>query len=161
MKRKWNLLIMVAILTSCSQSGNKDQSTTDKTIAKQEGSPKSQPEAGDEKKISSDNPIIGEWDQIYAVFDQNGNALLEPEERNGTKSNLGFNYFQFNSDGSCLRDKDVKFEGTWEIVEKDGKRKLHVTVNGFGETYKYTIMDPVTNELLLYSSGVFMIFKRI
>ena len=137
---------LILVLVSCN-NGKKQQVTSNEQRA-----------TSNEQQATTD--ILGEWFQNYAVIDQNANAVLDPEDRNGTKSQMGFNYFQFNEDGKCLYDSDMKFKGTYEIIEDNGKRKLHVTVNGFGETYKYTIVDPVTDELILFSSGVFMFFKK-
>jgi hypothetical protein len=156
-------LIPRYILIACNQT--KD---SNKSLAGDQKSSDNNPESASSnqqtqksgQKSNGDNPILGEWFQQYAVFDQNQNGVLDPEDRNGTKSTMGFNYFQFNEDGKCLYDSDMKFKGNYEIIDDNGKRKVHITVNGFGETYKYTIMDPVTDELVLFSSGVFMIFKR-
>jgi len=148
---------MLGAFTACNQS----KSTSEKSADKQ------QPATNDQKDETStpattgaNSDIVGEWPQEYAVFDQNANGKLEPEDRNGTKSNMGFNWFRFNSDGSCQYDSDMKFKGTYEVLGEPGNRKLNVTVNGFGETYKYNIIEPVTDELVLYSTGVFMIFKK-
>ena len=154
-------MVFIAILVSCNESKNSnEQSTADNRTSATGELPKEQKSSASNQGAATDNSIIGEWFQEYAVIDQNGNAVLDPEDRKGTKSSMGFNYFKFNEDGSCLRDSDVKFKGNYEIIEEHGKRKLNVTVNGFGETYKYTIVDPVTTELILYSTGVFMIYNR-
>ena len=153
-------ILLIVVFTGCA-----DNTTVNDQTEAFNGSPENQKSQNDTKPGSGDKPvkensIIGEWHQLYAVFDQNGNAVPDPEDRNGTKSSMGFNYFKFNEDGSCLRDSDAKFRGNYEIVNEQGKRQLQITVNGFGETYRYTIIDPVASELILYSSGVFMIYKK-
>jgi hypothetical protein len=152
--------LLLALFTGCSDSktGNTRSEVTNDVPENQD--PKKSTKTESEKGVPNENSIIGEWSQQYAVLDQNGNAQLDPEDRNGTKSSMGFNYFQFNEDGTCLRDSDAKFRGNYEIVDEQGKRQLKVTVNGFGETYTYTIVDPVSSELTLYTSGVFLIYNR-
>lgn len=156
MKSKLYILSLVILVLACKEKKGDPRSPGDGPTA-----PDNRPDAttGDPRS-NPDNSVLGEWYQQYAVLDQNGNALLETEERNGTRSTMGFNYFQFNKDGACLYDSDMKFKGTYQIIEETGKRKLNITVNGFGETYKHTIIDPVKDELILYSSGAFMIFKK-
>lgn len=104
------------------------------------------------------NGIVGEWQQQYACFDKNGNYKLEPEEKKGSGTRLGFDWFRFNADGSCLRDKDIKFKGTYEIQEKNGNKKL--VIHG-GDNLRYTIAELTNQELILGSNGAFIVFKRI
>lgn len=163
MKWKFITLILIIILIACNQTKDSNKSSTGDqkwSDNNKESTSSNQQTETSGKKSNSDNSIIGEWYQQYAVLDKNGNDLLDPEERNGIKSTMGFNYFQFNDDGRCLYDSDMKFKGTYEIIEENGKKKLNVTVNGFGETYKHTITELTADELVLYSSGAFMIFKR-
>ncbi len=153
MKKQLTIVCLYVVMVACDHSSKPQSTGNQKSVGNREG-------ATTYRQPANSNNILGEWHQHHAVIDQNGNALLDPEDRNGTKSTMGFNYFQFNDDGKCLYDSDVKFKGNYEIIEDNGKRKLNITVNGFGETYKYTIVDPVTDELILYSSGAFMIFKK-
>jgi hypothetical protein len=102
--------------------------------------------------------ITGEWEQQYTCFDKNGNNKLDPDEKKPSGTRLGFNWFRFNADGSSLRDKDVKFEGTYEIQEKNGTKTL--VIRG-GDNLRYIIHELTDKELILGSEGVFIIFKRI
>ena len=102
--------------------------------------------------------IVGEWEQQYTSFDKNSNNKLDPEEKKPSGTRLGFNWFRFNADGSCLRDKDVKFEGTYEIQEKNGTKTL--VIHG-GDNLRYTIYELTDKELILGGEGVFIIFKRM
>src|SRR5687767_8008496 len=61
------------------------------------------------------NGIVGEWEQQYTAFDRNGNYKLDPDEKKASGTRLGFDWFRFNADGSCLRDRDIKLKGTYEI----------------------------------------------
>lgn len=102
--------------------------------------------------------IVGEWDQQYTCFDKNGNLQLEPEEKTPSGTRLGFNWFRFNADGSCLRDKDVKFTGTYKVEEKNDNKYL--IIEG-GDNLRYTIAELTTQELILGKDGAFIVFKRI
>ena len=102
--------------------------------------------------------IVGEWEQQYTCFDKNGNYKLEPEEKIVSGTRLGFDWFKFNADGSCLRDKDIKFKGTYEIQEKNGNKKL--VIQG-GDNLRYTITELTDEELILGSDGAFIVFKGI
>ena len=98
-------LPVLVFLTSCGSSGanNSDAENLNEplsTVVKQQGG------------------IVGEWEQQYSAFDKNGNYKLEPEEKKASGTNLGFNWFKFNADGTCLRDKEIKFKGTYEVQEK-------------------------------------------
>lgn len=104
------------------------------------------------------NGIVGEWEQQYTCFDKNGNYKLESEEKKASGTRLGFDWFRFNADGSCLRDKDIKFKGTYEIQEKNGNKKL--VIHG-GDNLRYTIGELTDQELILGSNGAFIVFKRI
>lgn len=102
--------------------------------------------------------IVGEWEQQYTCFDKNGNYKLEPEEKQASGTHLGFDWFKFSVDGTCLRDKDIKFKGTYEVQEKNGKKKL--LISG-GDKLHYTITELTERELILGSDGAFIVFKRL
>jgi hypothetical protein len=102
--------------------------------------------------------LVGEWNQEYVCFDKNGNYKLEPEEKKASGTHLGFDWFKFNTDGSCQWDKDVKFKGTYLIQEKNGTKKL--LIEG-GDNFRYKIIELTDKELILGSDGAFMVFKRI
>jgi hypothetical protein len=102
--------------------------------------------------------IVGEWEQQYTCFDRNGNYKLEPEEKKASGTRLGFDWFKFNADGTCLRDKDIKFKGTYEIQEKNGNKKLVILG---GDKLRYTITELTDKELTLGTDGAFIVFKRL
>lgn len=108
-------------------------------------------------EMKQKNTIVGEWEQQYTCFDKNGNYKLEPAEKKPSGTKLGFNWFVFKADGSCLRDKDIKFEGTYEIQEKNGNKKL--VIHG-GDNLRYTIDELNDKELILGADGAFLVFKR-
>jgi hypothetical protein len=133
-------------------------SSSENASSKEQPTPKAvvTPESKVEKQGSND--IVGEWEQLYVCFDKNGNYKLEADEKKPSDTHLGFNWFRFNADGSCLRDKDVQFKGTYEIEEKNGTKKL--VISG-GDNIRYTITELTDKELILGSDGAFMVFKRI
>jgi hypothetical protein len=102
--------------------------------------------------------IVGEWEQQYTCFDKNGNYKLESEEKKASGTHLGFDWFRFNADGTCLRDKDIKFKGTYEIQEKNGNKKLVILG---GDKLRYTITELTSKELILGTDGAFIVFKRL
>ena len=102
--------------------------------------------------------IVGEWEQQYTCFDKNGNYKLEAEEKKASGTHLGFDWFKFNADGSCQRDKDIKFKGTYEIQEKNGNKKL--VIQG-GDKLRYSITELTDKELILGTDGAFIVFKRL
>lgn len=146
------LWILSVVIAACNNS-NKD----------------AQPVANDEKvntvRQSGFDPaeavdIIGAWLQKSAHYDDNNNNVLDEAERQKEGPALGFDYFLFKNDGSCLRDKDMRFNGTYDIIEKNGERTLQIQTDPPGETYKYTIIGPVNDEMVLHNSGVFLVFKK-
>ena len=147
------LTVIIFFVTNC---GNNKATTTetdsaDNTTAKKD-------ETSTAETTISANSIVGEWEQQYTCFDKNGNYKLEPEEKNPSGTRLGFNWFRFNADGSCLRDKDVQFKGTYTIQEKNGNKKL--LIEG-GDNLNYFITELTEKELILGKDGVFIVFKRI
>jgi hypothetical protein len=107
---------------------------------------------------SEQTGIIGEWEQQYTSFDKNGNNQLDADEKKASGTRLGFNWFKFNADGTCLRDKDIQFKGTYEVQEKNGTKKL--VIQG-GDKLSYTIVELTSRELILGADGAFMIFKKL
>jgi hypothetical protein len=146
MNRSINYLFTLGFiaLLSCGNSGS-EKKTAGNTVA-------------GNAALRSGNEIVGEWNQQYTCFDKNGNYKLEPEEKKPSNTKLGFDWFRFNEDGSCLRDKDVKFKGTYEIQEKNGTKKL--LIHG-GDNLRYTIVELTGNELILGSGVAFIVFKKI
>ena len=102
--------------------------------------------------------IVGEWEQQYTCYDKNGNYKLEAEEKIPSNVHVGFDWFRFNADGTCLKDKEVKFKGTYSIEEKNRAKKL--LMEG-GNKVQYSIIELTDTELILGAEGAFIVFKRI
>lgn len=141
-------LFVLILLIGCGSSGSKTNATEQPIAKNVSASSNAAPQDG----------IIGEWAQQYTCFDKNGNSKLEPDEKIPSNTRLGFDWFRFNADGSCLRDRDVKFKGTYEIQDKGSTKKL--VIQG-GDTLRYTIIELTEKELILGSGGAFIVFKRI
>jgi hypothetical protein len=109
---------ILILLISCSNGDEKKNSQTESIAA-------------NASAVSNDsrqsNSIVGEWEQQYTCFDKNGNYKLEPEEKKPSNTRVGFDWFRFNADGSCLRDKEVKFKSTYEIQNKANTKRVDST----------------------------------
>jgi hypothetical protein len=147
---RWLCLSGFTLLMSCGNDNPEKQATLQSQ--KDNSSATSNINTGQHKDIA------GEWEQQYTCFDKNGNYKLDAEEKGPSNTRLGFDWFRFNADGSCLRDKNVKFKGTYSIQEKGSTKKL--VIEG-GDNLRYTIHELTDKELILGSDGAFIIFKRI
>jgi len=147
------LIAILFLLTNCgnNKAATKETNSANNTTTENK-------ESTPAETITSANVIVGEWEQQYTSFDKNGNYELEPEEKKASGTKLGFDWFKFNADGSCLRDKDVKFEGAYEIQEKGNTKKL--VIEG-GDNLRYTITQLTDQELILGADGAFIVFKKI
>ena len=137
------------LLIGCG-SGNAENKSSEQPVANNA--------SGSTNDTQQGNGIVGEWEQQYTCFDKNGNYKLDLEEKKASGTRLGFDWFMFNADKSCLRDKDLKFKGTYEIQEKNDTKKL--VIQG-GDNLHYTIHELTDKELILGSDGAFIVFKRI
>ncbi len=103
------LLLLIGILpgSACTDSSNK---TGSHNTAKTKIIVKVTPVA------DSENPIIGGWKRVGVGDDHNKNGVLDESENKINESILaGVDYFQFEANGDCIYDKDMKFKGTYEI----------------------------------------------
>lgn len=141
--------IVILFLAGCSNSGSEKNTTN------HPNEPDTQVPG---PATVSQNGIVGEWQQEYTSFDKNGDYILQPGEKQPSGQRLGFNWFRFNADGTCLRDKDIKFKGTYEIKEEGGSKKL--IISG-GDNIRYTLVYVTENEMILGADGAFIIFKKI
>jgi hypothetical protein len=148
MKMKISQLLAFTLFISCGDSNPKTDPSSEAVATNASTSSNEKQQGG----------IVGEWEQQYTCFDKNGNYELEADEKKPSNTRLGFDWFKFNADGSCLRDKDIKFEGTYEIQEKGNTKKL--VIQG-GDNLHYTITGLTEQELILGSDGAFIVFKRI
>ncbi|HEX5654004.1 MAG TPA: lipocalin family protein [Chitinophagaceae bacterium] len=149
---KYLPLYIITFLISCSNNNTADQSQPGNSTATENN------QEIQSAPASPGNGIVGEWEQQYTCFDKNGNYKLEPDEKKPSNTNLGFNWFRFNADGSCLRDKDIQFKGTYTIQEENANKIL--MIQG-GDNLRYSIAELTNKELIIGSSGAFIVFRRI
>lgn len=149
---KYLPLYIITFLISCSNNNTADQSQPGNSTATENN------QEIQSAPASPGNGIVGEWEQQYTCFDKNGNYKLEPDEKKPSNTNLGFNWFRFNADGSCLRDKDIQFKGTYTIQEENANKIL--MIQG-GDNLRYSIAELTNKELILGYSGAFIVFRRI
>lgn len=108
----------------------------------------------------SEDGLVGDWEQQFTSHDKNSNNQLDAEERNSKAPKLGYNWFRFQPDGSCLYDKQVKFKGVYEVVEKNKKKILNIRNKEGQYIAHYNIAELNKDELVLKHDGAFMVFKR-
>ncbi|HEX7846338.1 MAG TPA: hypothetical protein VF476_11110 [Chitinophagaceae bacterium] len=143
----YSCMLGIMLLMSC---GSSDAGKTKEPVSANTEA-QSNPAPG-----SSGSGVVGEWEQQYTYFDKNGNNKLEADEKNPSNTRLGFDWFRFNEDGTCLRDKQMKFKSTYEIQKKGDADELMIhNVHG------YTITELTSKELILGAEGTFIVFKRI
>jgi hypothetical protein len=154
MKKIIFLLWTAVLFVSCDSNNNPKEDTKNETSQSN-----GQTTNGTEDHAGNSG-IVGEWEQTMSCFDKNGNSLLDPEERVPAELGLGFNYFQFNADGTCLRDSDLKLKGSYVLKDQGAKTKLEIHTEPMVETYTYQVLGALQDELILLASGAFMVFKR-
>ena len=151
MKRNFLFIVCIALVSSC--GSNNDGASTKSA---NETNPETSTTAGKEGK-----GVIGEWEQVNTVLDQNGNNLLEEAERQKPMSNkIGSYYLKFNSDGTCLVG-EIKFEGTYELKDDGGEQTIFIQT---GDPQRLRIKSLTTDEMVLMPSGApgtFLVYKRI
>jgi hypothetical protein len=152
------LIISCTFLLSCSNNNDASKENAyNKTSTNAVQNESTSSNSAIENTSAQQGGIVGEWEQQFTCHDKNNNYTLEADERNPAPNMLGFDYFRFNADGSCVRDKDIRFKGTYEIVEKGEKKKL--LIHG-GDKLKYNIESLTNTELVLGMNGAFMVFRR-
>ena len=140
-----------------------------------------QPEAGQPEPTNNDNEVadppgadsnpakarkdglIGEWKQSFSSMDRNADGELQESEKVPAPYRMGFNYFEFDENGECRRDSDLKLPGTYEVKQESDYQRLYIyNANSMmSETYAYRIYSLSEKELILFHSGVFLIFSRV
>ena len=130
--------------------------SNDKTNSSSESKENLAPASQNENQGQEGDDIVGEWEQQYTCFDKNGNYKLDAEEKKPSNTRVGFDWFRFNADGSCLRDKEVKFKSTYKIQNKGNTKELIIL-----NVHDFTIIELTDKELILGGDGAFMVFKKI
>ena len=146
MKLNINFLFASLVLCSC----NNNKSAQENSVA--ENKPQSEVAANHEVNTASGDGIVGNWKLTLEAYDENGNKILDDEER---KKGIKNNYqYRFNADGSCQIQQ--VFKGRYEVKTEGDKKKLYVYRNRVvGEEDKdpppdvYHIISLNRNQLLL------------
>lgn len=151
MKTRLLLIASIVLFNSCG-SNNDDAST------------KSANQSTSETAVNNTKQgtgITGEWEQVNTILDQNGNNLLEEEEKQKPMSTkIGSYYLKFNSDGTCLVG-EMKFEGKYELKDDKGEQTIFIQS---GDPQRLRIKSLKGDEMVLMPSGApgtFLVYKRI
>ena len=153
--------IAFALLIAC--SNNKVAEET--TASKSEPQPEIASNAGTNQP--SADGIVGFWKLTLEAYDNNGNKILDEEER---KKGIKNQYtYRFNSDGSCKIQEFYK--GRYEEKTENGNKMLYVYRNKVeGQEKKdpppdvYRIISMSKNELVLLEdlgNLTFWVFERV
>jgi len=112
---------------------------------------------------SQEDGIIGSWNLLLQVFDDNSNGKLDDEERK--KGNAGKYFYQFNGDGTCLIHT-MKLKGYYELKNEGGKKRLYIDFDDKGSRSRenaWYVISVSKTELVLLSQDkfTFWIYKRV
>lgn len=159
---KSNIIVCIAcaLLIACSNNAQENK------VAE---TPQQQPEIASNTQASraSEDGIVGFWKLTLEAYDDNGNKILDEEER---KKGIKNQYtYRFNSDGSCKIQEFYK--GRYEEKTEKGNKMLYVFRNRVvGEEDKdplpdvYRIISMSKNQLVLLEDMgnlAFWVFERV
>lgn len=157
MQRKIPRLLTLALfLAACSETSSSGK-------AESPGTQDKSPAAKENSAAAAGIPaLIGEWEQKFSSMDKNDDGELAEIEKVAAPYRMGFNYFEFRKNGECFRDSDLRLPGTFEVKQEGGHQQLYIhNANAMmSETYRYRIQSLTEDELILFYSGVFLIFNR-
>lgn len=153
-------LIAWALLIAC----NNNQGARESTVSKTE--PHTEVDSKAETEQTSGDGIVGYWKLTLEAYDDNGNKILEEDER---KKGIKNRYtYRFNADGSCRIQET--FKGRYEVKTEGGNKMLYVYRNRVvGEEDEdpppdvYRIISESKNQLVLLENEgklVFWVFER-
>lgn len=160
MKPTLFFLIVCALLIACNNNKAAPESTSAKTAQQPEVA------SGTSTNPISAGGIVGYWKLTLEAYDDNGNKILdEDERRKGIKNRYTY---RFNADGSCQIQET--FKGRYEEKTENGNKVLYVYRKRVeGEEDKdpapdvYRIISMSKNETVLLereNSLVFWVFER-
>lgn len=161
MKPNLTFFIACALLIACNNNKAAQESTATTT--------QQQPEvaANIETNQTSGDGIVGYWKLTLEAYDDNGNKVLDEDERKkGIKNRYSY---RFNADGSC-QIQEV-FKGRYEEKTEGGNKMLYVyRKRVVGEEEQdpapdvYRIISISKNELVLLENAgnlTFWVFERV
>lgn len=149
-----------ASFIACSSNKASDKKTASKSEAPSEAA------LNTETNPSSGDGIVGYWKLTLEAYDDNGNRVLDEEEK---KKGIKNNYtYRFNADGSCKIQET--FKGRYEEKTENGNKMLNVYRNRVvGEEDKdpvpdvYRIISMSKDQLVLLEREgnlTFWVFER-
>lgn len=107
--------------------------------------------------------IVGEWELVKVFADDNDNHAVDPEEEKDAITTMK-DYLKLNANGTC-EYTIAKLEGRYEIVTKEGRKRLAMYDRTGGETTSGRYIISVTkNELVInriFGGSDFEVFKRL
>ena len=160
MKPNLIFCIAFALLIACSNNKAAEETTASKSEQQPEIAP------NNETNQSSGDGIVGYWKLTLEAYDDNGNKILDEDER---KKGIKNRYtYRFNGDGSCQIQEIYK--GRYEVKTENGNKMLYVYRNRIvGEEDKdpvpdvYRIISISKNEIVLLEREgnlTFWVFER-
>lgn len=168
MKSIFYLLVTAAILTtvtSCKSKAQKDaqdyMNKIDKTVKENNPADNKQQKTGSFNIPDDMKNLLGEWNLVRILRDDNGNHIVDGDEEKTAIANTG--YMKLNADGTCKFQ--TVMDGTYEIVTDEDRRKWIAIQDMQGTKYpmKLYIVSVTENDLVLNTiaggSG-FEIYKR-
>jgi hypothetical protein len=108
--------------------------------------------------------IVGEWELIKVIGDDNGDHYIDADEEKDAITTMK-DYLKLNANGTC-KYTIAKMEGRYEIVTKDDGRKKLVMYDRTGtETTRRRYLISVTDKELVINrimgGSDFEVFKRL
>ncbi|HEX6846747.1 MAG TPA: hypothetical protein VF144_07205 [Chitinophagaceae bacterium] len=164
----WMLIVAVILITaaSCKTKAQKDaedyMSKVEKTV--KENSPaKTGRQKGSGTIPAGMENILGEWELIKIVGDQNGNHVMDGEEDKNAITDMK-DYLRLNRNGTC-EYSIAKMNGSFDIVTKDDGSKRLTMYDGVGAECNHGryIISVTDKELVInrrMGGSDFEVFKR-
>lgn len=155
MKYKTNPLLLICLFLVCCSNNSPENASVEKSVATNSAVSQDQ----------QNNDIVGEWELINIIPDDNRNAKIDDDERKKAfTKDQAKDYMKINSDGSGVFSQ-VKWKGRYEVVSKSGgKRKLILYDKDNNKEDRGYIFSVTKDELILLSYSTFQrfsVYKRV
>lgn len=166
MKQSIFIIACFVLIVSCNETKMENAVENKKLTLK------TQPVAKDNEQTTPadpSKPLVGTWQLQLDAFDDNGNGLLDPAEREKATPNRMS--YHFKPDGTCVIQGI--FKGRYELKNENGKENLIVYRERIPqeeekdpEPEHFRILSLSANELVLlmqesYNENTIWIFKRV
>ena len=161
MKKCFSPVMITALLIAMTSCNNSDQKDTEAATSTSSNDQKETTQSaalpqGMEK-------IIGEWDLVKVIADNNGDHKIDPAEDAKAITTMQ-DYLKLNANGTCEYTV-AKMEGRYELTAADdGRKKLVMYDKSGSETNRGRYIVSVTDDELvinrILSGSDFEVFKR-